>query len=523
MGFLNRGKEKAVMAERLETLEMANKSLIDTVQNFGDYYGTGFTSFDGEKNRGELGVPTEIYLDFYSSVIRAWGLQYTNGLSKLLAEKWRNWVVGKGMRFNATPNMRNVSDAKKEKIIEDIEYEFRNALDSRYSDHSTMQNVHFLANDACYNSFVGGDVLALYRVVNGRVTIQLIDGYLVQGEAEGYTLPVGNTIYQGVELDSKGQHVAYHVLTISGEDSKIQRIEAFNKRTGLRYASLVYWRKPRVGETRGIPASIQDFEKLAKLDRYTEASVGAAEMTADFVYTVEHGVNSTGEDPFKSGKPSAISGTTSTVPEPTINSVIGGVRKQTGKTALNLPNDSKLATTKPNAESIFPDFKQSISSEITAAEGLPYEVAMDAYNSNYSASRAAIKSWEYNLRIKRDQFATQFLKPFYELSLFTYVTSGKIQMEGLTTAILSHDYITQEALFKSKFTGAAVPTIDPVKEVKAVRLAMGDDTTPLMTKEVGTQTISNEGYDEVQLQVKKEKLIAEKPIAEPVIAPIKTT
>jgi capsid protein len=81
----------------------------------------------------------------------------------------------------------------------------------------------------------------------------------------------------------------------------------------------------------------------------------------------------------------------------------------------------------------------------------------------------------------------------------------------LIKAYSQKDYVKIEALNKATFTGVAVPSIDPLKEVNAVRKAMGDETTPLMSGEKGAEIISQEDYTELQEKVTEERKIAVKP------------
>lgn len=492
------GKSEALQAQ-VEFLT----SQVEDVQNrwVNDYH-----LFNGEKTKGTLGAPIDVYPDYYAAQQRAWELQLTNSYAKLIIDKWSNWTIGKGLRFNATPYENGAFNS--DSFIETVEHRFRTYLDSRYSGYDSMESIQEKAKIVHKNCNVSGDALCVLRIENGKPKLKLIDGSLVITPLK-YTTK-GNRIIDGVEIDAKGRHAAYWVASDSGE---VKRIKAYDPRTGLRYAFMVYGTKFRISETRGYPLLLQDFEKLKMLDRYVEATVQNAEATAKLLYSVEHDNSSTGEDPFGSigDKASSLSGKKN---EDSISDIYltgeqacGKVARVTGATALNLPVGAKLNVTKPEAEALMPDFLESNLKTICAAAGIPFEVALSIYGSNYSASRASIKDWEHNLKLDRNDFTVQFYKPIYEMFLYLESLAGLVPATGLLTAYSKRDIITIESIQKATFTGENIASIDPLKEVKAVREALGEpegQKSPLMTYEDGSQQISNSDFAEVQKQVTRE-------------------
>jgi len=220
-----------------------------------------YETFNGQKEDGEMGNPKVIFPDYYGARERAWELQLTNDIAKLVVNKWITWLIGKGLRFNATPPKDEyLKTTNREKLIKSIEYRFRNYMSSRFSDYSEMINFHEIVKNETYNALTSGDVLCVHRVENGRVTTQLIDGANIITPFD-FTK---NNVFEGVEYDKKGRHIAYHVYT---EDLKFKRIPAFHKQTGLRMAYLIYGSKFRLNETRGVPLLLENFEKIKNLER----------------------------------------------------------------------------------------------------------------------------------------------------------------------------------------------------------------------------------------------------------------
>jgi len=501
--FRIRTKNKALY-DKLEIQDQKYNELLSQFSFLERQY------FDGEKEAGELGPAVSIYPDYYSARERAWELQLTNDIAKLVINKWVTWLIGKGLRFNATPPKDEYlsQNTDRNKLIKDIEFRFRNYLTSRYSDYSQMLDFHKTAKNATYNAITGGDVLAVLRVKNKQVTIQLIDGAVVSTPS-GYD--GDNEILDGVEFNEKGKHVAYHVL-----DSELEhvRIPAVHGSSGLKMAFLIYGSKFRLNETRGTPLLLENFEKIKNLERYIDATVKSAEISSELAFINEHDNSSTGENIFKNSALKAIKTSTvdysSELPSPSCFQ--NNLAKSTKGIVLNNTIGAELKMLKPDGEATMPDFLEANLKLTFASGGIPYEVAMSVYNSNYSASRAAIKDWEHNLNVKTEEIASQIYKPFYDLWLYNEILTGRVSYPELLTAYSIKDYVMLSALTKATFTGVSVPSIDPLKEVKAVRSAMGDEITPLMTGEQGAEIVSQMDFTEIQEIVKQERLISVKPI-----------
>lgn len=466
-----------------------------------------YSLFDGEKTEGELGKARIIYPDYETAGERAWELQLTNDIAKLVMNKWITWLIGKGLRFNATPPKDRISGLDRAEFIDTVEYRFRTYLSSKYCDHSEMVDFHTQEKECDYNALVRGDILCILRVEKGRVTRQLIDGANVQTPLK---YSGTNNILDGVEYDDNGKHVAYWVY-----DDKLdyKRIPTIHKSTGLKMAFLVYGSKFRLNETRGLPMLIEDYEKIKNLDRYIGATVKNAEVSSELILINEHDATSTGENILKSN---VLKGLVSNLSDPgnelpNASCFKNSLTKLTKGVALNNTIGAKIKMLKPNAENTMPDFLESNLKLIFGSAGIPYEVAISVYNNNYSASRAAIKDWEHNLQVKTNDIAKQTYQPFYELWLYNEILLGNVDAFQLVEAYRKNDYVSIAAINKATFTGVAVPSIDPLKEVNAVRKAMADDTTPLMTGEQGAEIISQKDFTEIQAQVKEERKIAVKP------------
>ena len=253
------------------------------------------------------------------------------------------------------------------------------------------------------------------------------------------------------------------------------RINAFDDKERT-VAKLVYGDKHRINDLRGIPRTTAILEKINKMDRYTEATVGKMEESANVVLSVEHDQHSTGENPLKPGisKVSDISKNTPQMIYEQGQRTAASIEQSTSKKTINMPVGSKLTGFSSGSNtSEYEIFSNTIFMYLCASIEIPVEVALQMYNSNYSASRAAINAWEQIAEIVRKRFAKNFYDPFYKMYLEYMVLSEKIDAPGYLKAIDKDDFMAIEAYSKARWVGPKTPHIDPLKEVKAIDLMLG--------------------------------------------------
>ena len=139
---------------------------------------------------------------------------------------------------------------------------------------------------------------------------------------------------------------------------------------------------------------------------------------------------------------------------------------------------------------------------------------MQKYNSNYSASRAAINSFGYIITVNRISFANQFYIPFYKLWLEHQILTNKIKADGYMENITN--FMVTESFAQCRFIGKNMPHIDPLKEIKAVREMLGiDDNCPLISREQATELLNMGQWDENFMKSLEEENIIPKEIVEP--------
>ena len=479
--------------------------------------------YDGEKSAYELGTPYEFYPDYYTLRLRAWEAYLKRDTVQNAIKKYCLWIVGEGLKLQSGPNefilkRAGISQDEINNFIEEVESQFRLFCEMKQSVFSGENNLHAEAAEALKNAILAGDVLIIQRFDGKYPTTETIDGINIQ-------TPVGtqwmadaekkkNQIVNGVEINQKGSHIAYYIKKNSSFDPySYERVEAYGKKTGRRQAWLMYGMKAKKSDVRGLTLLSAIMEKAAKIDRYIEATVGAAELGAKIPITIEHNQFSTGENPFldqlsqSMGKNKGIDWQTISEDSEAKATKIAQI---TNQSTVNLPQGAKLNKLINNVDSQFKSFLEPNMNMIYSVIGIPPEVAQDKFGGAYSGSRAALKSWEHKMKVDRKNIMKdQFYKPIYDYWLDLAIMMGIVTAPGYMDALQSENYYIIESWRTSRFIGALVPHIDPVKEVSAMRMKLGKlfETVPLQTIEQVMEELNSGDFDNAMKKLSDEKKV----------------
>ena len=402
-----------------------------------------WSSYDGEKNVGELGFVKKLIPNYHALSGRSWQSFLENDVTHDIIKKFVTWVIGKGLKLDADPDQVvlmsegiTLTDEEEDEFSKIVEARYRIFTNSEWSDYSKVDTFQKLSNEAFKSALLSGDLLVIDRYKGGMLSRQIIEGDRVitplDKKFHSAAKARGNRIIDGVEINTRNEHIAYFVTT---GILQTKRIPARNKR-GFKTAYLVYGQKYKPGDLRGIPLVTAILETLKKMDRYKEAAVGSAEEREKIPFVIEHGVGSTGENPFqlKAAKAAGVKKADVEVAG-NMADVKQTVSESYQKTVVNLPRAAKLSSIRSDTELNFPEFYKTLLRTVCATVEIPMEVALSWYDSNYSASRAALKDWEHTLSVNRAEFARQFYKPHYQRWLDLEILNNKVQAKGYLLAM----------------------------------------------------------------------------------------
>lgn len=261
------------------------------------------------------------------------------------------------------------------------------------------------------------------------------------------------TLRGGVQKDSQGRVVAYHVLDthpgdyqIGGVSRKWTTLPAWSA-NGERQVVHLY-RILRPGQSRGVPFLAPVLESFKQLDQYREAEQMAAVVAAMLTVFVK----SKGGEGFGVSFPND--------PAPASNEL------KLGRGAIvDLAPDEDIEVVNPGRPNqAFDPFMNAILTQIGTALEIPLELLTKRFNSSYSASRAALlEAWKA-FKTQRFWLAQKLCVPSYEAVITEAIARRYLDAPGfwdapeMRHAWLGHDWI-----------GPAPGNIDPLKEVQAAR------------------------------------------------------
>lgn len=493
-------------------------------------------SYDGEKNFGSAGPITERIPDSQALRIRGHEAYLTNETVQAVVNKCVKWIVGRGLQLQSIISVDVLSSegikVTKEQVqaISDLtEARFGIYADSEMSSYSGMKCLN-LDEGTCYkNVYNGGDILVILRYVNGQVKYELVDGQHVKSPQGGtdfspQILDGGNRIMNGVEMDDKGTHIAYHLQDASLE---WKRVLCRNKTTGLLVAYLVGGLEYRLDYSRTLPLFSGLFEIVKSLDRYTSATLQSAEEQNKNAFQTESEINSVGQSPFQQNVSKSVNlgPRTGDIPVDLNKKQMSDIVISTTNKQLihNTPGTKITPINKNEAELYFKDFRGEFFEMICAAVNAPPNVIRGKYDTSFSSARASIKDWEHTLLVDRYKFSWQFRKPIYEFWLHMEVLNNKVSLPGYLNAHAKGNDMILASYRKAEWIGDNVPHIDPLKEVMAERLKLGTtgDAINLTTAESATRNV-NGGDQRHNLQQYSRELKDSKAagVEVPVMAPV---
>lgn len=409
----------------------------------------------------------------------------------------RTNIIGPGLRPKPKIDFEKLKMTVDEAEIweKEVEKEFALWAESKFCDITGVNNFYEIQQLVCMNWLLNGDACTLidYETKKNNYMPYSLRIHLIESDricnpgTTGREVDLlkkaenGNRIYNGVEIDSKGSVKAYHICnTYPGSNLNIKkewsRVEAYGSKTGAPNVLMIF-EAERPEQYRGIPYLAPVIESLKQLTRYAEAELMAAVLNGIFAVFIKT-TSPTGEIPFGG----VISDDDRVSSDPNDYELGAGIIN-----VLN-PNESLdvVDAKRPNIN--FDGFVSSMAKYIGAALEVPVEILIKAFNSNYSASRAALLEFFKAVKMKRAWLVNDFCRPVYELWLTEAVAKGRINAPGFFL-----DPAVKKAWCGCVWNGPAQGQIDPVKEITAAqkRVELGISTREIESIEMGNDFMIN--------------------------------
>jgi lambda family phage portal protein len=397
-------------------------------------------------------------------------------------------IVGAGLRVASSlqREILGITDDAAEAWEDRAEVLFDLWASSKMASVDRKSNFYEQQGVAFTSAWDSGDCFAIRRYKESTsflaLCVQLVEADRVCTPNDRQVpLPGMPEIRDGVELDGDGEAIAYHVLNQHpGESALLQtykpedwaRIPA---RGELGVPLMVHLMEvDRIGQTRGIPMLAPVIEALKQLDRYAEAELMAAVVSAFFtvfIKSTDQGNGGSGTGVASGLGPMGGDG----VPLASNEMMLGS-----GTVAELAPGEDVTIANPNRPNPNFDPFFLAVIRQIGIALGIPYEVLIMHFSSSYTASKAAIETARQFFTDRRTHLARNFCQPVYEWFIRECVVRGIIDAPGFL-----EDPIRRAAWCGSKWLGRAPIVLDSVKDATAAEMwiDLGVETVESITTE----------------------------------------
>lgn len=427
----------------------------------------------GDKYYGGFG-PTQIYeKDYWTLRERSTQLFTENLYCRGLIRRYVTNSINTGITPESTPieSVLGLPEDSLSDWSENVENLFELWADNPQLCDYRQQDVFWeLQRNIKTEALISGDVLIILHINRrtGLPQVQVVNGALVQDPGDDAGIPENHTLEHGVQLDQNKKHVAYWVTPKEGGDPK--RVPAWGARSGRRVAWLVYGTDKRYDEVRGEPILSIMLQHAKELDRSRDAVLRKANINNMVAAFIEREQAVVGSRPFSGGAVRKTTGTVSDQPSGTRSFTIAD--QVPGVYFEHLAPGEKVKVHSNQANDVnWKDFEESILNAFAWALEMPPAVYRIMFSANYSASQGEINIYKLFLNKDRKRDAGQCYKLIYNEFFISSVLMGNIEARGFIESWRDpKQYHIYGAWIASDWTGAVIPTVDPVKQANALKL-----------------------------------------------------
>lgn len=412
-------------------------------------------------------------------------------------------VVGMGLtvRPNVDAEALGLLDDQADAINDALSRGFRLwAEDPTECDAEATLDFYMLQRLAFVSALVSGDVFGFTPAEQRAGGLFALKLQLVEAERIGTPMAMTPkpTEIDGVRLDALGR--ATHVNVCSGYPSdqltkhRWDWVPVFGEQTGRRRIVHLMNEKDRPGMPRGVPYLAPILEPLQKLERFSQAELTAAVISAMFTVAITHegreedpGLGGAtmwdqhSSDPGKPERP-VVQSNRDHAPE--------GDNLQLGEGAVwELEEGAKpvpISPNRPNAQ--FDPFFVAIVKEIGATLEIPGEVLLMHFSTSYTAARAAFNQlWKF-IKQRRHHLTVQFCQPLYELVVDEMVARGMVELPGYS------DPARRRAYTRALWIGEPLGSLNEQIDARAATERIANGTS---NEHLETMALHGEDWEDV--------------------------
>lgn len=301
---------------------------------------------------------------------RSRDLRRNNPYAHKIIEVITNNVVGKGIMTDVKPDALDIFWK---------DWAYTTACD--YDGRNDLKGLQRLAMDAIVES---GEVIIRKRIVAGLkypLQYQVLESDFIDGSFTKTPFKEGNYVIQGVEFDTDGKRVGYHIY--ESHPGSYEKIKNTFKSNFIPANEIIHlFKQERPGQVRGVPWMAPSMMRLKDLDDYEDAQLMKQKVAACFTAFV-HDIDGSQE-----------SDNTSTIEDQ---------QRITPALIEQLPPGKTISFASPPSVENYREFVSSQLRAISAGVGISYEsFSGDLSEVNFSSARMGWLEMGRNIDAWRD-------------------------------------------------------------------------------------------------------------------------
>jgi len=275
----------------------------DLAETTGELYGSQpsyqDSNYTGEKFFGGMPKIKILDMDYYALRAKSVELFTENLYARGAIRRYCTNIINTGLMVECKPEEEILGYAMGDlnEWSENVENYFGLwAKTKTVCDYEGLKTWYLKEDEIYREALIKGDLLVVIRYDDGNSmpSVQIVDGILVQS-------PIGNNdenIEWGVELDSRGRHVAFHILQ---DDGSTKRLPSYNN-AGRLQAYMVYGVSDKLRDNvRGEPLLSILLQSLSEIDRYRDSTQRKAVINSLIAGFVKKGEDKMGSLPLSGG------------------------------------------------------------------------------------------------------------------------------------------------------------------------------------------------------------------------------
>jgi lambda family phage portal protein len=408
---------------------------------------------------------------------RARWLAANNPITKSIDRSIIKNVVGTGIRLQSKINEKDIKNAK----------EINDQIEKLWDEFSKKQNFDLTGRIGLYRF---QKLILKTKMTDGEILInsvwtkdkkfplkfQLVESDQLDSSMTNYK---NNTVFSGVEVDSVGKPVAYHLK---------KEINSFSSERFESKDIIHFYDIERASQYRGVSDYAQTINNLKDFSAYNDSEIVKNRILASFATFIKT------SDISKNMFADKATGQKQGTPDP-IKEITAGMIKylRPGEEVMNVQSN-QLGNS-------YNDFITNTIRLIAAGRDISYELAVRDYSKvNFSSARAGLIQDNKRFDDEQTTMVSEALDPMFEKFIDSQVLVGNLK--------LPNDYWTDKSKYiKPSWIMPKREWVDPLKDIKAVsmeiELGMNSKTRAAASKGLDFEDILNE-------QIEEEKMIKQK-------------